>query len=267
MTSQDDSQPARYPDLAGKVVLVTGGSKGIGKAIAMAFAANGADVAIVARSDRETMEATLEELAALGIGSASGFVGDLTVGSEADRVVDAIVARTGRLDVLVNNAGGFDQRVSMLEISDDEWLSVLDRNVTTAFNCCRVAIPAMAAGGGGAIVSIGSEAGRHPPWPTGAHYAAAKAALSALTRELAKECGAQGIRINTVIPGGTVTERYARLGLLDEARRRQVVRDVPLERHSSPEEQAAAVLFLASSASSYITGQALTVNGGKSMGE
>lgn len=250
-----------YPDLAGKSVLVTGGSKGIGRAIAAAFAVNQASVSIVARSDRAAFDGVVQEL---GVG---GYMADLTEGGEAQRVVDAIVAEHGRLDVLVNNVGGFDARKSMLEIGDDEWQAIIDRNLTTAFNACRAAVPAMIEQGGGAIVSIGSEAGRNPPWPTGAHYAASKAALAAMMRELARECGPHGIRVNLLVPGGTVTDRYARLGLLTDERRRRTEHEVPLARLSQPDEQAAAVLFLASGAASYITGQALTVNGGKSMSE
>jgi 3-oxoacyl-[acyl-carrier protein] reductase len=261
MLPATSSAVATYPDLAGKVVLVTGASKGIGRAIAEAFVQNDADVTIVGRSDREALDTTVRELGP----RVHGELGDLAQSSEADRIVGELVGRAGRIDILVNNAGGFPARTPMLEIGDDVWRQIVDLNVTTAFNCCRAAVPAMPQGG--AIVSVGSEAGRNPPWVTGAHYAASKAALSALSRHLAKELGVKGIRSNLVIPGGTMTARYASLGLMDEVHDRRMRRDVPLARHSTPNEQAAAIVFLASASASYITGQVLTVNGGKSMGE
>jgi NAD(P)-dependent dehydrogenase (short-subunit alcohol dehydrogenase family) len=258
---------ASYPDLVGKVVVVTGGSKGIGRAISEAFVVNHARTYVIARSDETALDSSIAALRSHARQPVAGHLADLTDSEEVNRVFKAIRMEAGRIDVLVNNAGGFNAMTSLTDISDVEWTNMIDKNVTSAFYCCRACLPTMVAQGQGCIVSIGSEAGRNPPWITGAHYATAKAALSGMTRHIAKEYGPFGIRANIIVPGGTVTDRYVRLGLTSPEALARAAIDIPLGRHSSPSEQASAVLFLASSAASYINGVALTVNGGRNMRE
>ncbi len=247
-------------EFAGQVVLVTGGSRGIGRAVVLAFAARGAHVTFCYRSDRAAAEAVC--LAARTGETAEPAVravrADVGRSAEAESLVAGVLARHGRLDILVNNAGVFPRR-PFAEITDAEWDDVLRTNLYSAFYCSRAVLPAMIAGRRGAIVNIASISGRRGS-AFHAHYAAAKGGLLALTRSLAKEAIPHGIRVNAVSPGRIDTDMMV-VGYQGEEAGR-LLRDIPIGRMGAPEEVAQIVLFLASAASSYLVGETIEVNGG-----
>lgn len=244
-------------EFAGKVALVTGGSRGIGRAIALAFARLGCSVAICYRESEAVAEAVCAEARALG-GEMRAYGADVGRSSAATGLVDRVASELGRLDILVNNAGVFP-RTPVVDITDEEWEEVLRSNLYSTFYCSRAALPHMIRQGGGVIVNIGSIAGkRGSRWH--AAYAAAKGGVFAFTRSLAKEAIAQGIRVNAVCPGRVETDIFG--AQLDEAERARFLREAPIGRFSTPDEVASAVVFLASSASSYVVGETLDVDGG-----
>ena len=250
-------------DLAGKGVLVTGSSTGIGAAIAKGFAATGAKVAVHYHTSKGPAERVVAEIAKSG-GEAALFAADAAKTSGIERLVAAAAARFGRLDVLVNNAGGLIRRAPLAELDDDLYNQVLDLNVRSVVAACRAAVPHMRRNGGGAIINTGSIAARHGGGPGAALYAGAKGFVQTLTRNLAKEFATQGIRVNAVAPGVIMTpfhERFSTPEMLEGFRK-----TIPMGRLGTPEDCVGAYLFLASERmSGYITGQVIEVNGGQLM--
>jgi 3-oxoacyl-[acyl-carrier protein] reductase len=244
------------PDaFAGKVILVTGGSRGIGRAIVLAFASLGGQVIFCYRTDQNAADVVVSAAAADKVVAIQADVGDR---GAVDRMVESVSARYGRIDVLVNNAGIFPAG-PVRDMSDEMWDQVLRTNLYSVFYCCRAVLPGMIDNGGGVIVNMASVAGQRGS-ALHAHYAAAKGGVLAFTRSLAREVSSQNIRVNAVSPGRIATDL-----LLDQQDEREHVRwmaDTPARRLGAPEDVAAAVLFLASPAAAYVMGETLAVNGG-----
>ncbi|MGE5602249.1 MAG: SDR family NAD(P)-dependent oxidoreductase [Nitrososphaerales archaeon] len=244
-------------EFEGKVALVTGGSRGIGRAIALAFARLGCRVAICYRQSQEAAEAVCADARAAG-GEMRAYMADVGQSDAARGLVNAVVTDYGRIDILVNNASVFP-RTPVVDITDEEWEETLRSGLYSTFYCSRAVLPHMIEQGGGIIVNLGSIAGKRGS-RFHAAYAAAKGGVFAFTRSLAKEAIPYGIRVNAVCPGRVETEIFG--SQLDEAERERFLREAPIGRLSTPEEVASAVVFLASSASSYVVGESLDVDGG-----
>jgi len=246
--------------LAGRVVLVTGSSRGIGAEVAVKAAAEGARVAVHYHRSADAAERTLERVRAARPGGteAESFAADVADGRQAEDLVERVIARFGRVDALVNNAGR-TQVGPFLEIAPDEWDAVLRTDLTAAFHTCRAVLPSMVERGSGTIVNIASRLAQVGIAETAA-YSAAKAGLVGLTRALAREFGPRGVRVNAVAPGMTLTEMTTDLAESEEGRRR--LRDMPLGRYGRADEVADAVVFLLSDASSLFLGQTLNPNAG-----
>ena len=252
----------RFPDLAGKVALITGGSRGIGATTARALAANEAKVAINGR-ESEAIELLVDELRASGA-EAIGISADASRWSEVERMREQTEAELGPIDILAPFAGGFGAYTPVQEISEEEWHRVIDHNLTATFLAIKSVLPGMIERGGGTIVTMASNAGRHLDATLTASYAASKAGIVQLTRHVAREVGEHGIRVNCVAPGTTTTERIERI-LTDEGRA-EIAAKSPLGRLGRPEECAYATLFLASEAAAgYLTGTTLDISGGRIM--
>jgi 3-oxoacyl-[acyl-carrier protein] reductase len=243
--------------LAGRVVLVTGSSRGIGAEVAAKAAAQGATVAIHYHRSRDGAERTLARVREAGA-DGECFAADLGVGDRAEGLVTAVIDRFGRVDGLVNNAGT-TQVGPFLDIEPAEWDEVIRTDLTAAYHTTRAALPSMVERGSGSIVNIASRLGQMGITETAA-YSAAKAGLIGLTRSLAREFGPKGIRINAVAPGMTVTEMTA--DLLDSDIGRARLRDMPLGRYGRADEVADTVIFLLSDAASLYLGQTLNPNAG-----
>jgi 3-oxoacyl-[acyl-carrier protein] reductase len=242
--------------LKGKVALVTGGSRGIGAATARALAAEGADIAITYVASADKAQAVVRELEALGV-MAVAFHADQADPVQVDDTVHAVVDRFGRLDILVNNAG-----VAVMGPVDDPGRGAADFDRQLAINVGGVAAAVRAAarlmGPGGRIVTVGSVSGDRTALPGIADYAATKAAVAGYTRGWARDLGPRGITINVVQPGPTDTDMNPATGELAASLKSATA----LGRYGRPEEIAAAIVFLASPAASYITGTTLDVDGG-----
>ena len=240
----------------GQVVLVTGGSRGIGRSVAVAFADPGAFVGI---NYRREADAAAEALAEVRRRGADGMTlqADVTDLSQVRSMVGTLAARGGGIDVLVNNAGvNRDGLLAMMDPQD--WDAVLDLNLKGVFHCCKVVGRFLMTQRRGAIVNVSSLSGIIG-LPGQTNYAAAKGGVNALTRALAQEMGRFGIRVNAVAPGLVEGEMTARI---PAAQRARLMAGIPMGRMATPEEVAAVVRFLASDAASYITGQVLPVTGG-----
>jgi 3-oxoacyl-[acyl-carrier protein] reductase len=243
--------------LAGRVVLVTGSSRGIGAEVAVKAAAQGATVAVHYRQAADGADRTLARIREAGADGAA-FAADVADGPQAEALVAAVIERFGRVDGLVNNAGR-TLVGPFLETTPAEWDEVIGTDLSAAFHTCRAVLPSMVERGDGAIVNIASRLGQMGIAETAA-YSAAKAGLIGLTRALAREFGPLGIRVNAVAPGVTVTEMTSDLVDSDEGRRR--LRDMPLGRFGRADEVADSVIFLLSDASSLYLGQTLNPNAG-----
>lgn len=251
---------AGYPDLRGKVVFVTGAGSGIGRATALAFARQGALLGLL-----DTAAEPVQETLRMAGGDGTAVVGDVRDEASVDAALAAVQAQLGAPDVVVNNAGtgGRGSPKPTHLTPPDEWREVFEINVTGPFLVARAALPAMLERGSGTIVNVASVVGiialggRSP-------YTASKAAVLHLTRNLAVEYGADGIRANALCPGWTRTPMMS-WRLEEEAFQERVRTTVPMRRVAEPEEQAQACLFLASSASSYMNGHGLVLDGGWSI--
>jgi 3-oxoacyl-[acyl-carrier protein] reductase len=242
--------------LQARVALVTGGSRGIGAAVAQALASAGAALAVCARNG-EAAAATAAAIAGQG-GQAFGVAADVSRAADAERVVAACVERFGRLDILVNNAG-ITRDGLLLRMKDEDWSDVLAVNLNGAFYCARAALRAiLKQKQSGRIINVGSVVGSMGN-PGQANYVASKAGLVGLTKALSKEVASRGVTVNAVAPGFIETDMTAGLPVAaKDAYRAQI----PLGRFGTAAEVAAVVAFLASDAAAYITGQVIHVNGG-----
>ena len=245
----------------GRVVIVTGAARGIGAVTAEAFAHEGARVAAL-DLDGPGVDAVVKRLRETGV-DILGFGADAAAPAEIRGVVDAVLERWQRVDVLVNNAGGFAAIRETEDITDEEWASILRSNLTTAFVCSRAVLPAMKRQRAGRIVNVASVVARGGAVRVTSHYAAAKAGVVGFTRHLALEVGPHGITVNAVAPGTTATERVKALRTPDESR--ELAQTIPVRRLGEPMEIAEAILFLASDAASFVNGATLDVNGGQVM--
>jgi gluconate 5-dehydrogenase len=246
--------------LKGRVALVTGASRGIGRAIALALGAAGADVACCARS-KERVEETAGEIRRRG-SRADGFRLDVTRGAEVEPAVREVEAALGPVAILVNNAGVTLEKKSV-EVTDEEWELVLATNLTSMFRLARTVAPGMMERGLGKIINIGSMYGALGV-PRYAAYCASKAAVEALTRSLGAEWARHGIQVNCLAPGYMNTD-IPRAALADEKKRALFLSKVPARRIGEPDEVGPLAVYLASAASDFMTGQTVYLDGGQTI--
>ena len=247
--------------LAGKVALVTGAGRNIGRAIALALAEAGATVAVNVRASRDQGEAVANEIAARG-GAAFLVMADVTRRAEVDAMVDTVAQRCGHLDILVNNAAVRHEE-AFADMAYERWRAAFDVCVDGAFHCTQAALPLISKSAAGTIVNIGGMTA-HTGAAQRAHVVAAKAALAGLTRALAHELAPFGITVNCVAPGVIDTVRHRASASTDPAHRAS--HPTLLGRRGHPEEIASAVVWLAGPGGRFTTGQTLHINGGAYLG-
>lgn len=245
--------------LEGKTAVITGGSRGIGKGIALRFAAEGADIALTNIIDNEEFADTVKEIAAMGV-KAKGYVSDASVYADAENVIDEIVKDFGRVDILVNNAG-ITRDTLLMRMTEEQWDQVLTVNLKSVFNLTKAAIKPMMKQKSGSIINmssvvgLGGNAGQ-------SNYAASKAGILGFTKSVAKELGSRNVRCNAIAPGFILTEMTSKLP--DDVKSDWIAK-IPLRRGGLPEDVANVALFLASDLSSYVTAQTISVCGGMSV--
>ena len=247
-------------DFSGQVAVVTGGARGIGKGSVEAFAEAGARVYVVDLD--EAGDVVARGILARG-GRASFLACDVTDAARVRVVFERILAEAGRLDILVNSAGGFWKQLSVEETPEDEWDKVIDLNLKSIFLCAQAAIPAFKRQGSGRIISIGSMAGVSAQTRSSPPYSAAKAGVHSLTRVLALELGQHGVTANAIAPGTTATERV--VAVRSQEQRDMIGKSTLVGRIAEVSDMVGWVLFLASSEAGYLTGQTISVNGGRLM--
>lgn len=238
-----------------KVALITGAAKGIGKAIALKFASEGADVAFTDLVINEAAEETIKELEAFGH-KVKGYASNAADFAQTQEVVDQIMAEFGHIDILVNNAG-ITKDGLMLRMSEAQWDAVINVNLKSAFNFIHALTPIMARQRGGSIINMSSVVGVSGNAGQ-CNYSASKAGLIGLAKSIAKEMGPRGIRANCIAPGFIISDMTS---ALSEEVREQWVKTIPLRRGGTPEDVAKVALFLASDLSSYVSGQVIHVCG------
>jgi 3-oxoacyl-[acyl-carrier protein] reductase len=245
--------------LAGKVALITGAARGIGKAIALKYASEGADVAFTDLTIDENAEKTKAEIEAYGV-RALAIASNAANFEESHAAVEQVVKEFGKLDILVNNAG-ITKDGLMMRMSEQQWDAVINVNLKSAFNFVHAVTPVMMRQRGGSIINmssvvgVGGNAGQ-------ANYSASKAGMIGLTKSIAQELGSRGVRSNAVAPGFIITEMT---GKLPEDVKKQWAEQIPLRRGGTPEDVADVCTFLASDLASYVTGQVISVCGGMKM--
>lgn len=241
--------------LEGKTAIVTGASRGIGKAIALCFAGEGCNVAFTDLFEDENMKATEAELLAMGV-KAKGYASDASNYSDTDRVVNQIVEDFGGVDVLVNNAG-ITKDTLLMRMSEEQWDAVINVNLKSVFNFTKTAQRSMLKQKGGSIINLSSVVGVSGNAGQ-SNYSASKAGIIGFTKSIARELGSRGIRSNAIAPGFIITEMT---GKIPEDARKAWEESIPMKRGGTPEEVAKVALFLASDLSSYVSGQVISVCG------
>ena len=247
----------------GEVAWVTGSSTGIGRAVAIALAEEGCDVAVHYNSSESAAREVVERAEAAGR-IALAVKGDVSDAGDVRRMVGEIEDRFGRIDVLVNNAGSFVERRTLEEMTEDLWDRVMAVNLKSVYLVSQAVLPLMKNQGGGRIVNISSISARNGGSPDSIAYATAKGGVSTLTRAMAKTLVSDNILVNAVAPGRIDTPLHEKF--TPDEKRRVAAQGIPLKREGLPEEVAWAVLFLASPHASYLVGEDIEVNGGQWMG-
>ena len=242
--------------LDGKVALITGAARGIGKAIALKFASEGADIAFTDLVINDSAQETIREIEALGR-QVKGYASNCANFEETQAVVEEIVKDFGRIDVLVNNAG-ITKDGLVMRMSEQQWDAVIDVNMKGAFNFLHAVVPVMARQKGGSIINMASIAGQTGN-PGQVNYSASKAGLIAMAKSVAKEMGPRGIRANSIAPGFIISEMT---DALPQAVKDEYLKMIPLKRGGTVEDIANTALYLASDLSAYVSGQVIAVNGG-----
>ena len=242
--------------LSGKVALITGAARGIGKAIALKYASEGAAIAFTDLEINEAARHTIAELEAFGV-AVKGYACNAADFTQTQEVVAQVVADFGRIDILVNNAG-ITKDGLVMRMSEGQWDAVIAVNMKSAFNFLHAVVPVMARQKSGSIINMASIAGQTGN-PGQVNYSASKAGLIAMAKSVAKEMGPRGIRANSIAPGYVLTEMTE---VLPQAVKDEFIKLIPLKRGATVEEVANVALFLGSDLSSYATGQVIAVNGG-----
>ena len=242
--------------LTGRTALVTGATRGIGRAIALKYASEGADVAFTYRSQHEAAQSLVSEIETFGV-KALAFASDAASFEDAHRVVEEVKAAFGRIDVLVNNAG-ITKDGLMMRMDEAQWDAVIDTNLKSAFNFIHACTPIMARQRGGCIINMSSVVGLSGNAGQ-CNYSASKAGLVGLTKSIAKEMGPRGIRANCIAPGFIATDMT---GALSEDMRKEWEKMIPMRRGGNPEDVANVAPFLASDLAGYVTGQVISCCGG-----
>jgi len=245
-------------DLSGKVAIVTGSSRGIGRAIALALAKDGANIVVNALSNITKAREVAKEIECMGR-EALVVVADVSKKEHVESMVEQTLKRFGKIDILVNNAGVVGPTVPIHELSEEDWERIISIDLKGTFLCCRAVIPHMIRQRSGKIVNISSIAGKEGNANMTA-YCAAKAGIIGLTKALAEEVAKYGIRVNCVCPALIETELVERM---DKKQVEYLKGKIPLGRLGKPEEVAELVKFLVSDASDFITGQAINIDGGR----
>lgn len=246
-------------NLHGKVALVTGATRGIGRSIAVALAHSGADIAFTYRSSKESAETLLGEIRALGRRAVT-YQSDAGLSAEAAEIVEKVVREFGKLDILVNNAG-ITKDGLLLRMSEQDWDAVIATNLKGVFNFTKAACRHMMAQRAGKIINISSVAGLVGN-PGQANYVASKAGVIGFTKAVAREFASRNIQVNAIAPGYVDTDMTGRL---TESQKEAILGIIPMKRTAKPEEIATVTCFLASDDANYITGQVLCVDGGMVM--
>ncbi|MBN2614946.1 MAG: 3-oxoacyl-[acyl-carrier-protein] reductase [Bacteroidales bacterium] len=244
--------------LQGKVALITGASRGIGKAIAVKFASEGADVAFSDLNRDDNMEATEKELNAMGI-KAKGYASNAASFSDSEKLAEEIIADFGRIDILVNNAGITRDNL-LLRMTEQDWDAVLTVNLKSVFNLTKAIQRYMIKQKGGSIINMSSVVGVNGNAGQ-SNYSASKAGMIGFTKSIAQELGSRGVRCNAIAPGFIETEMTHKL---PDNVREEWIKTIPLRRSGKPDDVADVATFLASEYSSYVTGQVISVCGGMS---
>ena len=245
--------------LEGKVALITGAARGIGKSIALRFASEGADIAFTDLVIDENGRSTEDEIRALGV-RVKGYASNAANFDEAHKTVEEVVKDFGGVDILVNNAG-ITKDGLMLRMSEAQWDAVIGVNLKSAFNFVHACVPVMMRRRSGSIINMASVVGVHGNAGQ-ANYAASKAGMIALAKSVAQEMGPKGIRANAIAPGFIETAMTA---ALPDSVREEWKKKIPLRRGGTPDDVADVAVFLASSLSSYVSGQVIQVDGGMNM--
>ncbi len=246
-------------NFSGQVAIITGASVGIGKGLSEAFAEAGAHSYLLDIDDEKGGEAA-EAIRAKG-GRADYIHCDITSSPSVKEAFDRILAEDGRIDVLVNNAGGFSMQLATVDTPEDEWDQVITRNLKGVYLCSKAAIPTFKSQKSGRIINFGSVAGLATQVPSSPPYAAAKAGVHAMTRVLSFELARDGITVNAIAPGTTATERVVKLRSPEQMKK--IGENSPVGRIGEVEDMIGCTLFLASDEASYLTGQTVSINGGR----